>query len=119
VRRGGSYIPTPVVLDENLYVNRINGVMTCFKAKSGEELYKQRVASADKPSGFWSSPVAANGKIYLAAESGDVYVVKAGDTYELLATNPIGEPCLSTPAISDGMIYIRTTHHLVAIAERR
>lgn len=119
VRRGGSYIPTPVVLGKNLYVNRINGVMTCFKAKSGEELYKQRVASADKPSGFWSSPVAANGKIYLAAESGDVYVVKAGDTYELLATNPIGEPCLSTPAISDGMIYIRTTHHLVAVGERR
>ena len=76
--------------------------------------------SAGSPSGggaFTASPLAADGRIYLASEDGDVFVIRAGPEYELLATNPMGEVCLATPAISEGQIIIRTTRQLVAAAE--
>lgn len=69
--------------------------------------YQQRVGGGT--SAFTASPVAADGKIYIMSEEGDVFVVKEGGrTYELLATNPFGEIGMATPAISEGVIYIRT-----------
>ncbi len=62
--------------------------------------------------------MAADGKIYLSSEDGDIFVVKAGAKYELLATNPMGEVLMATPAISDGMIFVRGQHNVYAIAER-
>ena len=64
-----------------------------------------------------TSPVAADGRIYFTAEEGDIHVVKAGPVYEHMATNPMGEVCLATPAVSDGMIFVRTPHHLFGISE--
>ena len=66
----------------------------------------------------WARPVAAAGRIYYTSEDGDVFVVKAGPTYELLATNPLGEVAMATPAISDSALIFRTRNHLVAIGER-
>ena len=62
--------------------------------------------------------MAAHGKVYFTGEDGDVFVVKAGVGYELLAKNPIGEVCMASPAISDGTVFVRAEHHLFAIAER-
>jgi outer membrane protein assembly factor BamB len=59
--------------------------------------------------------VAAGGKLYFSSEDGDVIVVRAAAKYELLATNPIGEVLMATPAISDGVIFVRSEHHLFAI----
>ena len=67
---------------------------------------------------FSASPVAADGKIYLTSEDGDVFVVKAGPAYELLATNPMGEVVMATPAISDGVIIIRGVKHVMAIGQK-
>jgi hypothetical protein len=70
---------------------------------------------SEAAAGFSASPVAAGGRLYLASEEGDVFVVKAGRTFELLATNPMGEVTMATPALSGNMILVRTTGHLVAI----
>ena len=85
-----------------------------YDAKTGERLYQERLGG--KGGAFTASPVAADGKIYFTSEDGDVFVVKAGPTYELLATNPIGEVLMATPAISEGVLYVRGLKHVFAIA---
>lgn len=115
-KRGGTYMPTPLVYGDYLYTCSNNGVLTCYDAKTGERMYQQRVAG--QSNAFSASPIAADGKIYLAGEDGDVFVVKAGPTYELVATNPIGESLMATPAISEGMIFVRSVSHLYGISEK-
>jgi outer membrane protein assembly factor BamB len=76
-----------------LYVLGNNGVLTVYDVRTGQRAYQQRVGGGGS---FSASPVAADGKIYLSSEDGDVFVVKAGSTYELLATNPVGEVVMAT-----------------------
>ena len=68
---------------------------------------------------FTASLIAADGRIYLTSEDGEVYVIKAGPTYELLALNSMGEVCMATPAAAPGMLVIRTQHHLFGIGEKK
>ena len=112
-KRGGPYMPTPVIYGDYLYVCLNNGVLSAYKLGTGERVYQERLGG--KGGAFSASPVAADGKVYLASEDGDVFVVKAGPSYELLATNPIGEVLMATPAISGGVILVRSMKHLYAI----
>jgi len=114
-KRGGTYMPTPIVYGDHLYTCSNNGVLTCYDARTGERIYQQRIAG--QSSSFTASPIAADGKLYFAGEDGDVFVVKAGTQYELIATNPIGEVIMATPAISEGMIFVRTISHVYGIAD--
>lgn len=114
--RDGAYMQTPIVVGEHLYVCRDNGVLGCYKAATGEEIYRQRLGKGGT-SGFTASAVAAAGHIYYANETGDVFVVKAGPEFELVATNELGEIVMATPAVSDGVLYFRTRGHVVAIGE--
>ncbi|MFY9571653.1 MAG: PQQ-binding-like beta-propeller repeat protein [Blastocatellia bacterium] len=116
MQRGGTYMPTPIIYGEYLYTCANHGVMSCYNPKTGERVYQQRIG--DKGGAYSASPVAADGKVYLSSEDGEIFVVKAGPKYELLATNPMGEVLMATPAISDGMIFVRGQHSLFAIAER-
>ena len=111
--RDGAYMPTPIVYGDHLFVLRNNGTFFCYDARTGEEQYKVRLGKGN--TGFSASPVAADGKIYLTSEMGDVYVVKAGAEYKLLAESSTGEVTMATPAISEGVLYFRTREHLVAI----
>ena len=113
--RGGPYMPTPVVYGDLLYTCSNQGVLTAYNAKTGERMYQERLGG--KGGAFTSSPVASDGKIFLASEDGDVFVVKAGPKYELLATNPVGEVMMATPAISDGLVIVRAHNHLYAFGE--
>ena len=113
-KRGGPYMPTPVVYQDLLYVVLNNGTVAAYDAKTGERFYQERLGG--KGGAFSASPVAADGKVYFTSEDGDVFVVKAGRTYELLATNPVGEVLMATPAIADGMLIIRGMQHVIAIA---
>ncbi|HEX8185472.1 MAG TPA: PQQ-binding-like beta-propeller repeat protein [Blastocatellia bacterium] len=115
MQRGGTYMPTPIIYGDYLYTCANHGVMACYNAKTGERIYQQRIA--DKGGSFSASPVAADGKVYLSSEDGEIFVVKAGPKHELLATNPMGEVLMATPAISDGMIFVRGQHNLFAIAD--
>lgn len=110
--RGAPYTGTPIVYDGILYALTDNGILSAYEPKTGERIYQQRVAGG---SGFSASPVAAGGRLYLASEDGDVYVVKAGKTYELLGTNRMNEPLMATPAISGNTLFIRTLTSLVAV----
>ena len=113
VPRDGGYLITPVLYKDLLYVCKSNGVFIAFDAKTGERVYQQRLANGT--TAFTASLVAADGKVYFTSEDGDVYVVKAGRTFELLATNPLGGIGMATPAISEGVMYFRTDKTLVAI----
>jgi outer membrane protein assembly factor BamB len=113
-QRGGPYMPTPIVYGDLFYTCGNNGVFTAYNAKTGERVYQERVGVGG---GFTASPVAADGKIYLSSEDGDVYVVKAGPKFELLSKNPVGEVLMATPAISDGIVIVRGVSHLFAFGE--
>jgi outer membrane protein assembly factor BamB len=110
---GSPYTPTPLVYEGLLYVLRDNGVVTTYDVKTGERIYQQRVAAGS--GGFSASPVAADGKVYFASEDGDVFVVRAGRQFELLARNPMGQVCMATPAISGDMLFVRTRATLFAL----
>jgi outer membrane protein assembly factor BamB len=113
--RRGSYIPTPIVYGDYLYIANEKGILSCYKATSGEEVYRTRVAG--EIAAYSASPIAADGKVYFTSEEGDIHVVRAGPEYDLLATNPMGEACLATPAVAHGMIVVRTQHHLFGIGK--
>src|SRR4051812_34711580 len=93
--RGGPYIPTPVVYRDQLYVLLNNGALAAYDVTTGKRIYQERLGGTG--GSFSASPVAGDGKLYLTSEDGDVFVVKAGPTYELLAKNPIGEVVMATP----------------------
>jgi outer membrane protein assembly factor BamB len=111
--RDGAYMQTPIVYRDLLYNCRDNGVLGVYEARTGRRFYQQRLGGGR--TGFTASPVAADGKVYFTSEEGDVFVVKAGSSFELLAENPLGEVSMATPAISEGVLYFRTRGHLVAI----
>jgi outer membrane protein assembly factor BamB len=113
--RGGPYMTTPIIYGDFLYTCANAGMLTCYDAKTGKQIYRERLGGKG---GYTASPVAADGKLYFTGEESGVRVVKAGPQFELLAVNPLGDVCLATPAISDGMIFIRTQHFLLAIARQ-
>ena len=113
----GSYMPTPLAYRGLLYVLANNGVFDAYDLKSGKEIYRQRLPLVG--SGFSASPVAADGKIYLSNEDGDMLVVRAGPTFEHVATNAIGELLMATPALSEGVMYVRGASSLFAIGAKR
>jgi outer membrane protein assembly factor BamB len=115
-QRGGTYMPTPIIYGDYLYTCANQGILTCYNAKTGERIYQERIGG--KGGSYSASPVAADGKLYLSSEDGEVFVVKAGPKYELLATNPMGEVMMATPAISDGIIFVRGVSHVFAIADK-
>jgi outer membrane protein assembly factor BamB len=110
---GSPYTPTPIVYDGVLYVLRDNGVVTAYDVKTGGRIYQQRLATGT--GGFSASPVAAGGRIYFTSEDGDVYVIRAGRTFELLGRNQMGQVCMATPAISGNMLIVRTRSTLYGI----
>jgi outer membrane protein assembly factor BamB len=113
LERGSSYTPTPLVYQGILYVAIDNGVLAAYEAATGTQLYQHRVAR--DAGGFTASPVAADGRIYLASEDGAVFVIRAGRTFELLARNDMREMCLATPAVSGDLLLVRTRTRLYAL----
>jgi outer membrane protein assembly factor BamB len=113
----GPYMPTPLVYKGLVYVLANNGLFDVYNLKTGEEVYRQRLAPVGN--GFSASPVAADGKIYLTNEDGDMLVVTAGPEFKQIAANSMGELAMATPALSDGVMYVRTARSLFAIGRRR
>jgi hypothetical protein len=113
--REGTYIPSPIFYQGILYLFGNNGVLTAYDAKTGERLYRARVGGGGS---FAASPIAADGRLYFANEDGEVIVARAGKTYQELAKNEMKEVIMSTPAISDGVVVIRTLGHVYGIGEK-
>ena len=112
----GSYMSTPLAYRGIVYLLANNGVLDAYDPLTGKELYRQRLPLVG--SGYSASPVAADGKIYLSNEDGEMLVVEAGETFKHIATNSIGEMLMATPALSDGVMYVRGVSTLFAIARR-
>ena len=113
--RGGTYIPTPILYRGILYTCNNNGFLTAYRAETGEQLSQLRVSSAG--ASFAASPLAADGRLYIASETGDVYVLRAGAEPELLAVQPMGETLMATPAISGGLLVVRTLGHVFGLGK--
>ncbi len=112
----GPDVPTPVTDGQYFYVVDDRGVVHCLDAKTGEVVYgPERL----KPGTYSASPVLADGRIYVTNEDGLTSVFKAGPAFEILAENGMNDYCLSTIAVSDGQLFLRTTGHLWVIGERR
>ena len=110
VKRGGAYMQTPLIYEGLLYNLNINGLLTCFDALTGETKYRENLKEA-----FSASAVAADGKIYCSSEAGNVFVIKAGPVFELLAKNGLRDNCMATPGISGNALFFRTQRSVIAI----
>jgi outer membrane protein assembly factor BamB len=104
-------VPSPLVHDGLVYLCREMGVVICMDAKTGKELYQQRIHAAR----YRASPVYADGKVYLTSRDGVITVIRAGPKFELLSTNPMPDQIAASPAISNGRIYVRGFETLFAI----
>jgi outer membrane protein assembly factor BamB len=114
--KGTSYIPSPLLYGDNLYLMTDSGIVTCLNAKTGEPKYEAK--RVPKPGRFTSALVAFDGKILMTSEDGDTYVIKAGPEFEILATNSIGEGVVASLALAGDSIYIRSTKSLFRIRNK-
>jgi outer membrane protein assembly factor BamB len=112
--RGNSFVPSPVLYEGKLYLLADAGMLSCFDFKTGKAYYKQ--TRLPKTTDFRSSLVAANGKLYASSLDGDVFVIRAGENFEVLATNTLSDQkFVASPAIADGAIYLRGQNALFCI----
>jgi outer membrane protein assembly factor BamB len=106
--RGGPYMPTPILVGEHFYTCSNSGVLACYVAATGKEIYKERIGGTS----YTASPVCSDGRLYFCSEQGEIRVVKAGPEFELLAINPIDDYIMACPAISNGSLIVRSQHYL-------
>jgi outer membrane protein assembly factor BamB len=113
--KNGIYMQTPLVIGDLLFACNDMGIVSCYDAKDGTMHYRERIGAGQ---GFTASGVAADDKIYYTSEVGDVIVVKAAEKFEKLGKSSLGENCMATPAISEGVIFFHTQHHVIAVGEK-
>lgn len=106
------YVPSPVVVGEHLFVADDRGTANCFVAATGDRLWQERLGNH-----FSNSLVTANGLCYLLADDGAMKVVRPGEKLDVVADNPLGERCYSSPAIAHGQFFIRGEKHLFCIGK--
>lgn len=110
-KRGTPGVPSPLYFNGHIYTVQNGGIVYCRDAKTGRLLYSGRLGALGY---YYSSPVAADGKVYVSSADGMVVVLDGGDELKVLAVNNLESPILATPAIVDGIIYVRTDGHLHA-----
>ena len=118
IPKGLPYVPSPLVIGDHMYLLGDGGILRCVEFKTGKMVYEQRVEGVQGSSKFFSSPVAADGKIFCGSQQGDLIVLKAGTEFERLAASKLDAPINATPAISDGRIYVRTADSLWCIGSK-
>ena len=107
------YMPTPVLYRDRLYILLDRGLLTCYDAETGDQIYdRQRLGKSAQCN---ASPLAFNGKIFCFGERGETVVIEAGDEFKMLHRNELGELIMATPAIAGDALLIRTVGHLWCI----
>jgi outer membrane protein assembly factor BamB len=107
-------VPTPLVKDGRLYLWNDFGIVTCLKVAGGEVVWNERVGGA-----YYGSPVWVDRRLYCIAKNGEVVVLAAADQFNVLARVPLGEPSFATPAVSGGVMYLRTRGQLFSLGGRK
>ncbi len=114
--KGLPYVPSPLVIGDLMYLLGDGGILKCVEFKTGKVLYEERLNGSKGSSKFFSSPVAADGKIYCGSQMGDVIIVKAGPAFEQLSASKLDSPINASPAIGDdGRLYVRTEKMLWSV----
>jgi outer membrane protein assembly factor BamB len=108
-------VPSPLIVDDLVYLFRENSVVICLDAKTGEKQYEHRVTPSENNR---ASPAYANGNVYLAARNGTITVVKAGRNYEQLWQTSLDDPLTSSPVFANGRLYLRTNTALWAFGAK-
>jgi len=111
--RRGNYMQTPIVVGDFAFFCSDAGIASCYDAKTGERKFSERLGGGG--TGFTASPVATAEHVYYTSEQGDVYVIKAAPTFEVVAENRTGDLSMATPAMSEGCIYWRTRGQIVCV----
>ena len=113
-KQGGPYNPTPIVYGDYFYVLYDRGMLSCYDARTGSEIYsKKRIAAG--ANAFTSSPWANDGKIFCLSEDGDAFIIQAGTEFKVLGSSKLDEMCMATPAAVRGSLIIRTISKLYRI----
>ena len=110
-KRGMPELPSPLYYDGRLYLVKNGGIVSCLDPKTGKAIYRERLSGVGP---YYASPVAANGHIYAASESGVLSVFKAGDAFTPVAECDLNERLTATPAIAGDTLFVRTDRHLYA-----
>ena len=111
-------MPSPLLYGDRLYVLKSNnGILSCFKAQSGEILYRQQRLPGVQ--GVYASPVGADGRVYIVGRNGAAAVIAHGSDFRLLATNRLDDGFDASPAIVDNEMYLRGYRYLYCIAAER
>jgi outer membrane protein assembly factor BamB len=113
LKKGTPYVPCYLPHGEHLFWVNDGGIAGCSAAKTGEEVWSERLGG-----NVTASPLLIDGKVYAINESGDVYVFPAAAKFELLAKNALGEPVLATPAVANGRLFVRGGKHLFCVGNR-
>ena len=114
--RAGTYLPTQLVYDGGVYVLTETGILSRYEAQSGKLSYRARIEDGIA---FTSSPWAYGGKVFCLNEEGKTFVIAAGDKYEMLKVNDLGEMALATPALVGDRLLLRTETRMYSIRKRR
>ena len=93
-----------------------NGRISCYDALTGKEIYEEKLG---RSTSFTASPVASDGRIFVASDKGAVFVIKSGNEFEILANNKLEDACLVTPAITENIIFFRTQNGLLAVSKKQ
>lgn len=109
---GASYVPSILYYQGLLYVTNEVGIVTCADAETGKQVWRQRLGGI-----FFASPVGADGKIYMASETGETYVLRAGRAPVILSRNSLDERTLASPAVSNGKLFLRSDGTLFCIGK--
>lgn len=112
IPRGVSYVPTPIAHEGRLYFWCDNGIVACYEAATGKELWRER-AGGD----YFGSPVLSNGRIYAISTRGQLVTLSAGTSFRVLDRHDLGEASHATPSLANGMLFVRTESHLIAIGK--
>ncbi|MDB6153536.1 MAG: hypothetical protein JWL90_1989 [Chthoniobacteraceae bacterium] len=112
VVRSGGYVPTPIAVNDFLFLWKEDGLVTCLREATKEQLWSERVSGP-----YYGSPVSVNGRLYNMTVRGDLVVLAAGDKFQQIARIPLGEGTEATPAVSGGRMYLRTASHLISVGK--
>lgn len=113
INEGRPYVPTPIAKEPLVFLWGDQGIVTCLDAPTGEVRWRERVGG-----NFFGSPVRAGDHLYCISREGELVVLAASDQFKLVSRIDLGERSNSTPAIADGVMYLRTASHLMAIGGR-
>ena len=111
-KRGGGYMPTPLLYRGLFFLVHHNGRLVVYDAATGDPIHKTRFSQRGT---FTNSPIAANGRVYLGTEEGILYIIDAKPDFKELAVHDFDEPLMATPAASEGTLYVRTPSKLIAL----